>query len=125
MPETPVDTLPPVLDAVEIPEAARSYCDLWGNLRLEPLKTLDQSRGGDFIQLSVYNADMGFYYAYKLKLKRLILQKAANIKDTPYETERAAFRAAREELQSIVSEKKLVETFIMFDTICYNQPELF
>ena len=123
--ETPIENPPPVIDPVEIPEFARSFCDQWGNLRLEPLKTLDQHRGGDYIQITVYNATTGFYYGFKLKLKRLVYQKTANIKDTPHETEGKALRAAREELLTLATEKKLTETFLMFDKICYNQPELF
>jgi hypothetical protein len=114
-----------VIDAIKIPEYAREYCDSWGNLRLEPLTTLDQSRNGDFIQITVYEAAMGYFYGYQLKLKKKIHQKKANIKDTPHETEEKARRAARDELLSFVSEKKLMKTFIMFDKICYDQPELF
>ena len=123
--ETPIENAPPVIDPVEIPEYARSYCDSWGNLRLNPLKTLDQCRGGDFIQITVYKADTGFYYGFKLKLKRLVYQKMANIRDTPHETEGKALRAAQEELLTLVSEKKLAKTFLLFDKIRYNQPELF
>ena len=126
--ETPVENPPPVIDAVELPEYARAFCDKWGNMRKTPLKTVEQCKGGDFIKICVYDAPTGFYCAFQVKLRRLIYQKEANIiKDAPEKTPEAALFSARRELVSIVNNysKKLVELYLTFDKICYNQPELF
>jgi hypothetical protein len=123
--ETPVENAPPVIDAAEIPEYARSFCDSWGNIKKEPLKVLEESHGPDFIKIFVYQTEKGFFFGYQLKLKKLILQKQASIKDTPLEGKTEAVKAAREQIKTLVTENRLIKTFIMFDTICYNQPELF
>jgi len=127
--ETPVENPPPLaIDAVELPEYARAYCDKWGNMRKTALKTVEQSKGGDFVKISIYDAPTGFYYAFQAKLRRLVYQKEANIiKDAPEKTAEAALFAARRELVSLVNNysKKLVELYLTFDKICYNQPELF
>jgi hypothetical protein len=126
--ESPVENPPPVIDAVELPEYARAYCDKWGNMRKTPLKTIEQCKAGDFVKIFIYDAPMGFYYAFQAKLRRLVYQKEANIiKDAPEKTPEAALFAARRELVSIVNNysKKLIKLFLTFDKICYNQPELF
>jgi hypothetical protein len=123
--ETPVENSPPVIETIEIPEYARPFCDSWGNIKKEPVKTIEQTQGRDFIKINIFRADPGFFYGYQFKIKKLILQKEANINDVPFETEEKARRAARNELLSLVSEKKLLQTFISFDKVCYNQPELF
>jgi hypothetical protein len=123
--ETPVENPPPVIGTVEIPEYARPYCDLWGNIKKEPVKTIEESHGADFIKINIFRADPGFFYGYQFKIKKLILQKEANITDIPFDTEEKARRGIRDELLSIVTEKKLLDTFAALDLICYNQPELF
>jgi hypothetical protein len=133
--ETPVENPLPVINAVELPEYARAFCDKWGNMRKTPLKTVEQCKAGDFVKICLYDAPtglcdapVGFYYAFQVKLRRLVYQKEANvIKDTPEKSLEAALIAARRELVSIVNNysKKLVELYLTFDKICYNQPELF
>jgi hypothetical protein len=123
--ETPVENAPAVTGAIEIPEYAWLYCDSWGNIKKEPVKTIEQNKGNDFIKICIFLAEPGFFYGYQFKIKKPILQKNANINDVPFETEEKARIAARNELLSLVSEKKLKETFASFDLICYNQPELF
>ena len=122
--ETPVENPPPVI-GLQIPEYARPYCDTWGNFKIEPVKTIEESHGLNFIKVMIYMVNHGYYYGYQLKINKIILQKQANIKDQPEETENSARLAARNELQNIVTEKKINDIFIMFDKICYNQPELF
>jgi hypothetical protein len=123
--ETPVENTASIIRTIEIPEYARSYCDLWGNIKKNPVKTIEESHGADFIRINIFQADPGFFYGYQFKIKKLILQKEANITDIPFESEEKARRGARNELLSIITEKKLLQTFINFDKICYNQPELF
>jgi hypothetical protein len=123
--ETPVENAPAVTGAIKIPEYARPYCDSWGNIKKKPVKTIEQNKGGDFIKIYIFQAGPCFFYEYQFKIKKLILQKNANINDVPFETEEKARIAARNELLSLVSEKKRQETFSSFDLICYNQPELF
>ncbi len=123
--EIPVENPPPVIETVKIPEYARPWCDKWGNIKKEPGKTIEENHGPNFIKVFIYRAGEGFYFGYQLKIKKLILQKQANIRDIPHETEEKARLAAREELIRLTSEKKIKEVFITFDKICYNQPELF
>jgi hypothetical protein len=77
------------------------------------------------IKVLIYIVNDNFYYGYQLKINKIILQKQANIKDRPEETENNARLAARNELLNIVTEKRLNDIFILFDKICYNQKELF
>jgi hypothetical protein len=123
--ETLVENAAPVIESAKIPEYAQPHCDSWGNIKKEPLKVLEETHGQDFIKIFVYQIETGFFFGYQLKLKKLIIQKQANIKDTPLEGEGPAIKAARKELTDLASENRLIKTFIMFDTICYNQPELF
>ena len=126
--ETPVENLPPVVNNAVIPAPARPYCDIWGNIKKEPLKAIVESHKGDFINVYIYEIEAAFYYGFQLKLRKLIYQKEANvINDTAQNSADAALYCARRDLVSLVNNysKKLVETFLTFDKICYNQPELF
>jgi hypothetical protein len=123
--ETPIEKAPPVIGAVKIPEYARPFCDTWGNIKKEPVRTIEESHGPNFIKVFIFNAGVGYFYGYQLKLNKVVLQKQANITDTPQETEDKAQRAAQDDLMAAVSEKRLRKVFISFDKICYNQPELF
>jgi hypothetical protein len=123
--ETPVENAPPVIGVVNIPEYARSYCDIWGNIKKKPVKILEETQGPNFVKVFIFCTEQGFFYGYQLKLDKLILQKKANINDVPLQTEREALNTARNELIAAATEKKLLRVFITFDTICYNQPELF
>jgi hypothetical protein len=126
--ETPHGNLDIIDSAgVEIPEQMRPYCDTWGNLKIDPVDTMEESHSSNFIKVFIYKVDENFYFGYQLRLNRLIMQKQANIFDPPEKTGNAARRAAREKLHDIVGKhsKKTLEAFLLFDTICYNQPELF
>jgi hypothetical protein len=116
---------PAVIETVTIPEAARPFCDAWGNFLKEPLKTIEENHDGNFINVFIYEHEKLFYFGYQLKLGKIIRQKKAAIFDRPLETIDTARRAAQDELKSFVSERKLKKVFIYFDKICYNQPELF
>jgi len=126
--ETPVENPPPIVKNAVIPAFASPYCDIWGNIKKEPLKAIVESHGGDFVNVFIYETEAGFFFGFQLKLRKLVYQKQANIlNDTPQETEAAALYSARRELVSLVNNysKKLAELFLTFDKICYNQPELF
>jgi len=125
--ETPAKNLPTIAYSGPTAAFARDYVDIWGNIKKAPIKTLEQAHGGDFIKVYVYAAEPGFFYGFQVKLRKLIYQKQANIKDAPEKTIDSALFAARRELVSIVNNysKKLVELFLTFDKIVYNQPELF
>jgi hypothetical protein len=123
--ETPVENAPPVIGAVNIPEYARSYCDIWGNIQKEPVKILEEAHGPNFVKVFIFYTEQGFFYGYQIKLEKLILQKKANINDIPLQAEREALNTARNELIAVTTEKRLLKVFTTFDTICYNQPELF
>ena len=126
--ETPVENPPPVIDTINIPDYARSYCDKWGNIKQEPLKTIQQKSGGDFINVFIYKTEKGFFYGFQLKLRKLVLFKNANVvKDTPAETEEKAREAARLSIVESVGmySKNMLKHFMFFDKICYNQLDLF
>jgi len=125
--ETPAENLPTIAYSGPTAAFARDYVDLWGNFNITPIKAIEQAHGPDFIKVFIYEAEPGFYYGFQIKLRKLIYQKQANINDAPEKTIDAALVAARRELVSIVGNysKKLVELFLTFDKICYNQPELF
>lgn len=125
--ETPDDSFLAITDKLEIPEYARPFCDNWGNIKTAERKVIEESHGADFVNVYIFQLETGFYFGYQLKIKTIVLQKEANIKDAPAETEQEARLAARKELFSIISKqsKKLLEVFLHFDRICYNQPELF
>ena len=125
--ETPVENLPHIVNSAPVPASARDYVDIWGNIKKTPVKAVEQAHGPDFIRVYIYQADPGYYYSYQLKLKKLILQKEANIKDEPCKNEDEARQAARREMIAAVSlySKNLVDLYLTFDKICYNQPELF
>jgi hypothetical protein len=112
---------------VEIPEPMQPYCDTWGNLKIDPVDILEETHSFNFIKVFIYKVDENFYFGYQLRLNRLVMQKQANVLDRPEKTKNAARQVARKELHSIVSKhsKKTLEAFLIFDTICYNQPELF
>jgi hypothetical protein len=124
--ETPleIENTPLVFSAVSIPESARQLCDIWGNF-INPLKTIEQNHGNNFIKVFIYGFENRFYFGYQLKLEKLIKEKKANVSDISYDTEEKAQKAAKDELTSLATETKLRKVFIMFDKICYNQPELF
>lgn len=124
--ETPaeIENAPIVFNAVSIPESARQLCDIWGNF-INPLKTIEQNHGKNFIKVFIYGFEDHFYFGYQLKLEKLIREKKANISDIFFSTEEKARKAARNELTGLATETKLRKVFITFDKICYNQPELF
>lgn len=124
--ETPaeIENTPLVFNTVSLPESARQHCDIWGNF-INPLKTIEQNHGNNFIKVFIYSFESRFYFGYQLKLEKLIREKKANISDIPYDTEEKARKAVRDELTRLVTETKLKKAFITFDKICYNQPELF
>jgi hypothetical protein len=124
--ETPaeIENAPLVFNAVSIPEAARRLCDIWGNF-INPLKTIEQGHGNNFIKVFIYGFEERFYFGYQLKIEKLIREKKANVSDVFYDTEEKARIAARNELSGLTTETKLRKAFITFDKTCYNQPELF
>jgi hypothetical protein len=124
--ETPaeIENAPLVFNAVSIPEAARQLCDIWGNF-INPIKTIEQNHGKNFIKVFIYGFEGRFYFGYQLKLEKLIREKRANVSDVFYDTEEKARRTAKDEIISLTTETKLRKVFITFDKICYNQPELF
>ncbi|MCL2138209.1 MAG: hypothetical protein FWH41_01605 [Treponema sp.] len=128
--ETPhenIELTEPVVKPVEIPEKMRPFSDKWGNIITKPIDVISENHGPHFIQVSLYAVNNLYFYGYQLKIKKLVFQKRAKVTDRPEETERDARRAAQNELFEIVNKqsKKALDVFLIFDKICYNQPELF
>ena len=123
--EIPIEHPARVIPSLNIPESARAYCDIWGNIKKEPIEVIEENHGPNFIRVLIFAVNDRFFYGYQLKLSKIILQKQANINDKPEETKNNAKLAARDELINVAKEKNINDIFIMFDKICYNQPELF
>jgi len=126
--ETHVESNLRTTGKINLPDYAREYCDTWGNIKTEPTRTILQSKGPDFVKVNIFATDNGYFFGAQIKLNKLIYQKEANVlNDAPLNTEDQARWAARDFITSIVSRysKKLMKTFLTFDKVCYNQPELF
>jgi len=123
--ETPINDIPCTTARATKKQVFPHYCDKNGNFCIDPVKTIQENHNSDFIKVFIYKTESGFYYGYQLKLKKLVLEKPGNISNIPYETEEKARYATRDELLSLITEKQLKKAFLMFDKVCYNQPELF
>lgn len=118
---------PPDIKPLEIPESMKPYCNKWGNIIEKPIKVISENHGPHFIQVFLYAINDYYFYGYQLKIKKLVLQKKANVTDRPEESEGEARQAARNELLDIVKNhsKKALEEFHFFDALVYEQGKLF
>ena len=109
---------PPVLSALG--QAA------YGAIKAEPVKVIEESHKKNYVKISIYEVAGAYYYGYRLKVDRIIRQKAANINDKPLESAESARIAARAEILNICSHSRFVRgIFEDFTNIMYNQYELF
>jgi hypothetical protein len=100
--------------------------DTWGNIRLEPVKALDEAHGANFVRVFVYQYQGAFYFGFQVKIERLVRQKKANIKDIPHASMDGARAAARKMIIDICKENHAIKKlFADFTVIKYDQPELF
>ncbi|GHU35006.1 hypothetical protein FACS1894172_16120 [Spirochaetia bacterium] len=103
-----------------------SDVDTWGNLRGDPVKTIQETHDNDFIEVIIYKGDKLFYYGYSLRLGTLILRKAANIKNESYLTAEAARSHACKEIQEVCTRSRNAQKAIVnFTRIWVQQGELF
>lgn len=103
-----------------------NICDAWGNLRIPPVKTIEEIHGDNFLKLFIYELDGLFYYGFQLKLGGVIRQKTANIKDVAHKTREAARITGCREIQAIgTANRSVKKVFADFSKIRYDEPELF
>jgi hypothetical protein len=108
------------------PEAGAGDCDTWGNIRLEPVKTVNETHGENCVHIFVYQLGGAFYFGFQIKIDRVVRQKRANIKDIPHATAEGARAAARNMIIGICKENHAIKKlFADFTVIRYDQPELF
>lgn len=100
--------------------------DQWGNLKENPLKTIEETHGGNFVKIFINEYRGAFYFGFQFRVERVIRQKKANIKDRPLDSPDAAGAAARKIIIKICKENHAIKRlFAEFAIIVYNQPELF
>jgi hypothetical protein len=100
--------------------------DTWGNLRGDPHKLIEETRGENMIRVFVYKVDTHFYYGYQLKVGTLLRQRVANIGAAAYKTEGAAREAAGKEIKIICDgNKNSKKYFEEFTQIRYTEYDLF
>jgi hypothetical protein len=121
--EPPPDT---GLFAVPPPEAESGDCDAWGNIRLDPVETIEEAHGGNFVKIFIYEYRGAYFYGFQIKIEKVVRQKAANVNDAPLKALEAARKAARGMIIRICRENHVIKRlFADFAVIGYNQPELF
>lgn len=109
---------PPVLSAL----GRNAY----GAIKAEPVKVIEECHKKNYVKVSIYEVAGAYYYGYRLKVDRIIRQKAANLNDKPLESAESARIAARAEILNICAHSRFVrDIFEDFTTIMYNQYELF
>jgi hypothetical protein len=109
-----------------IPIERKEDCDIWGNLRNNPARIIEERHGDNFINLFIYEYEHHFYYGYQLKVGTMIRQKLANVKDKNYPGSDIARVYASAEIKTLCDTNKNVrKLFEDFTKIRYNQPELF
>jgi hypothetical protein len=100
--------------------------DVWGNLRGDPYRLIEETCGENTIKVSIYKVDTRFYYGYQLKVGTLIRQKAANISAATHKTEGAAREAAGKEIEAVCAGNKNSKKFFAdFTKIRYTEYDLF
>jgi hypothetical protein len=109
-----------------LPIGRQEYCDVWGNLRNNPIQIIEEHHGDNFIKIFIYEYEHHFYYGYQLKVGTMIRQKLANVKDENYTSIDNIARAASAKIKTLCDTNKNVrKLFEDFTKIRYNQPELF
>ena len=83
--------------------------DTWGNIRLEPVKTVNEAHGENCIRLFVYQYTGAFYFGFQIKIDRLVRQKRANVKDVPHNSIEGARAAARNMIIGICKENHAIK----------------
>jgi hypothetical protein len=100
--------------------------DTWGNLRGDPIRVVEEERGGNFVKVFVYKAGGLFAYGFQLKVGTVIRQRTANIGGAVFKTEGAAREAAGKEVEAICATNKNSRKFFAdFQKIRYTDCDLF
>jgi hypothetical protein len=108
------------------PEAENGNCDTWGNIRLAPVKTIEEANGKNFVKIFIYEYRGGYFFGFQIKIEKVVRQRAANVNDLPLKTLEAARGAARGMIVQICKENHVIKRlYTDFTVIGYNQPELF
>ena len=108
-----------------MPAEADQY-DQWGNLKITPIKTIEENHAGNFIKIFVYEYNQMYYFSFQLKIEKLIRQRLANIDNPPMQSIEKALQAARNIITDICRKNHTTKRiFEYFTKIIYDQPELF
>jgi hypothetical protein len=100
--------------------------DIYGNFRAVPEQIIEERHNGDFIKISIYKNESGFYYGYQIKIAAMVKQKTANIKEKTYRSADAACMYAVLEIERICMAHRTVrKVYVNFTKIRHSQRELF
>ena len=100
--------------------------DIWGNLRGEPVKIIDENHEDNFIKIMVYKAGDLYTYGFQLKVGTIVQQKAANINNPMFESENTARVKASLEIENICAKNRNSRKFFLgFTHIQYSGYSLF
>jgi hypothetical protein len=109
-----------------LPAAVNAVCDVWGNIRADPIKIIEETHDDNFVNLFIYEIDGAFFFGYQIKVGKTICQKAANIDDETFETQELARVFGCAEIQNACnSNKNTRKLFAGFKKIKDAQLELF
>jgi len=100
--------------------------DVWGNLRGEPVLSISEAHGTNFINIFIYKVGDLFSFGYQFHVGTILRQKKANISRAVYKTEGAAREAAGNEVEAIcATNKNSKKYFAEFQKIKYTDYDLF
>ena len=88
----------------------------------DPIKATEEHHGKDFVKISIFEKSGLFFYAYQIKVAKLIRQKVPQSLDEGLDSIADAISAAWREIISICSENRARRAISKFG---YNQIELF
>jgi hypothetical protein len=108
------------------PEGESPDYDQWGNLKINPVKAVEEVHGENFVKIFLYQYRDSFFYGFQLKIEKVVRQKRANIGDPALGGIESARAAAKDQIIDICKRNHGIKRlFADFTIIRYNQPELF
>jgi len=103
-----------------------ALCDMWGNIKTEPLCTVEERHGDMFARIFVYRAGDRFYYGYQISIGTIVRQKTANLQDRSFSSVDFARSAASIDIERVCNtNKNAKKIFADFIKIRYKQGSLF
>ena len=100
--------------------------DQWGNLRGDPIRTVEETHGDNFVKIGIHEANGLFAFGLQLKMGSVITQKPANIGGAVFGSENAAREAAGREVEAVCGGNKNSRKLLCeFEHILYRGYSLF